>query len=79
VTALAPARADPPAPDGREPALDVRLLPAALAGWAVTAAGIRWSCGPVLAIGAAALVPGCLLLRRRATRRTRARSAAPGC
>lgn len=70
MTALAPARADPPAPDGREPALDVRLLPAALAGWAVTAAGIRWSCGPVLAIGAAALVPGCLLLRRRATRRT---------
>ncbi|MEI7517538.1 MAG: hypothetical protein WCJ98_03560, partial [Mycobacteriaceae bacterium] len=30
--------------------LDVRLVPAALTAWSVTAAGICWSIGPVIAV-----------------------------
>ena len=35
--------------DGREPRLDLRLVPAALTSWAVTAAGILWSATGVVA------------------------------
>lgn len=51
------------------PRLDVRLVPAALAGWAVTAAGIIWPIGNVVAalciVSAAA---GALLARRSGLR-----------
>ena len=34
--------------DGREVHLDLRLVPAALTSWAVTAAGILWSIGGIV-------------------------------
>ena len=36
--------------DGREVHLDLRLVPAALTSWAVTAAGILWSIGGVVVV-----------------------------
>ena len=45
--------------DGREARLDLRLVPAALTSWAVTAAGILWSLTGVVAVVAiASLVAG---------------------
>ena len=55
-----------PAPVSR---LDVRLVPAAVAAWTVTAAGIVWGVGPLLALLAAAgglcWLLACHLLRNR--------------
>mgnify|MGYP006992427624 CR=1 FL=1 len=56
----------------RDP-VDLRLVPAALSAWLVTAAGIRWQTGPVLVAAAllvflAAMVAGHRL--RRAPGRT---------
>ncbi|WP_231639237.1 ComEC/Rec2 family competence protein [Mycobacterium sp. Marseille-P9652] len=48
---------------------DVRLVPAALTCWAVTAAGIRWPIGRVLALGCVALAAGGGALACRAPRR----------
>ena len=42
--------------DGREARLDLRLVPAALTGWAVTAAGVLWSTVGVIAVLATAIV-----------------------
>lgn len=60
-----------PHPFGAEPAsprLDLRLVPAALVGWIVTAAGIVWPVGHVLAaLGFAAAASGAVL--RRVARR----------
>ncbi|WP_425436759.1 ComEC/Rec2 family competence protein [Mycobacterium rhizamassiliense] len=42
--------------------IDVRLVPAALTGWIVTAAGIVWPVGRALALGSVALVAGAALL-----------------
>ena len=36
--------------DGREAHLDLRLVPAALTSWAVTAAGILWSISGVVGV-----------------------------
>ena len=41
--------------DGREVHLDLRLVPAALTSWAVTAAGILWSVGGVVVVLSAAV------------------------
>ena len=43
------------------PALDVRLVPAALTSWAVTAAGITWSVGILAAVVVAAISASMLL------------------
>ena len=40
------------------PALDLRLVPAALAAWAATAAAITWCVGPVIAGGCGVLAAG---------------------
>lgn len=45
-------------------AVDLRLVPAALTGWAVTAAGIGWGVGVVLA-AVCAVAGGCWALARR--------------
>ncbi len=58
--------------------LDVRLVPAALACWAVTAAGIVWPIGAVLAGCCAVLAVGSGLLWWRARGRPGARLAAVG-
>ncbi|MEB3049119.1 ComEC/Rec2 family competence protein [Mycolicibacter sp. MYC123] len=42
--------------------LDVRLVPAALVGWGVTAAGIRWQIGAALAVVCALLAVGAVVL-----------------
>ncbi|SBS79438.1 ComEC/Rec2-related protein [uncultured Mycobacterium sp.] len=44
--------------------LDVRLVPAALTAWAVTAAGITWTVGPLLAVVCAAVGLGWAALTR---------------
>ena len=46
------------AADGREAHLDLRLVPAALTSWAVTAAGILWSIGGVVVLLSAAVAAG---------------------
>ena len=45
--------------------LDIRLVPAATVAWAVTAAGVRWPVGTLLAAACLALAVGTLLLRPR--------------
>jgi competence protein ComEC len=47
--------------DGSEPHLDLRLVPAALTGWAVTAAGILWAGSGVVAALLAAIVAAAVL------------------
>ncbi len=49
--------------------VDVRLVPAALTCWVVTAAGIWWPVGRALALWCAVLVTGCGALAFRAARR----------
>ncbi|HVQ99086.1 MAG TPA: hypothetical protein VMS16_09845, partial [Mycobacterium sp.] len=59
---------DRPSPAERPPALlDVRLVPAALTGWLVTAAGIVWPVGAALASLSVvvAAISGVLLWRLR--------------
>lgn len=59
--------------------LDVRLVPAAVAAWAVTAAGIVWGAGPGLAALCAAVAAGWWAARGRPERRRpRIRAAAAG-
>jgi competence protein ComEC len=56
-----------PNPSGGEPAsprLDLRLVPAALTGWIVTAAGIVWPVGNVLAVLGIAVAVSAAVLRR---------------
>lgn len=48
--------------------VDLRLVPAALAAWAVTAAGIVWGVGPLLAALCAAAGGSCWLAGRRSAR-----------
>ena len=48
-----------------QPALDVRLVPAALTAWAVTAAGIIWRIGPLIVVICAVAATGWWLTRRR--------------
>ena len=56
--------AQPSAAETAAPRLDARLVPAALAGWVVTAAGIIWPIGVVVgSVCLAACVPGALLWR----------------
>lgn len=54
---------------------DLRLVPAALTAWAVTAAGITWGAGPALAGLCAALALGWVLASRRPDARARAATA----
>ncbi len=58
---------DRSAAENRSAPLDVRLVPAALTGWLVTAAGIVWPVGPALASlsGTVAAISGALLWRLR--------------
>ncbi|KAA0100336.1 ComEC/Rec2 family competence protein [Mycolicibacterium sp. P1-5] len=44
--------------------LDLRLVPAALTAWTVTAAGITWAVGPILAVGCAVVGLGWAALIR---------------
>lgn len=63
----------PAAPPG--PVLDLRLVPAALTAWLVTALGIRWAVGPVLVGGCLAVGTAAVVLRRtRTTADTAARA-----
>ncbi len=48
------------------PRADLRLVPAALTAWGVTAAGIAWDAGPALAALCAAVGVGWWALRRHA-------------
>ena len=50
------------------PAVDLRLVPAALTAWSVTAAGIAWRAGPALAAMFAALAGGWWAVRWRSGR-----------
>ncbi|CPR10656.1 competence protein [Mycobacterium bohemicum DSM 44277] len=52
--------------DAASAPVDVRLVPAALTCWAVTAAGIRWPVGRVLALCCVGLAAGAGLLAWRA-------------
>lgn len=56
-----------PPPVGATPAarIDVRLVPAAVVGWLVTAAGIQWRIGGILAVLCALLGVGAGVLSRR--------------
>ncbi len=57
--------------DGREARLDLRLVPAALTSWAVTAAGILWSLtGVVVVMAIASLVAGAAAWWGRRPRRS---------
>ena len=57
--------------------LDVRLVPAAVTAWSVTAAGITWGVGPVIAmVCAAGAIVGAL--SRRGTARPALRAAGAG-
>ena len=47
------------------PVLDLRLVPAALTAWAVTAAGISWEAGFGLAVVNAVVALGCWVAGRR--------------
>jgi competence protein ComEC len=66
--------------DGREVQLDLRLVPAALTGWGVTAAGVLWSItGVVLALlSAIAIASAAAWLGRRRGRGDAARMTAAG-
>ncbi|HNF05580.1 MAG TPA: competence protein, partial [Mycobacterium sp.] len=48
-----------------DPALDLRLVPSALAAWSVTAAGIVWPIGPGVAVAFLACGAVGLLAARR--------------
>ena len=59
--------------------LDLRLVPAALTAWVVTAAGISWRAGPALAALCAAVALGwCAVSRGCPRRHTRLRAATAG-
>ncbi len=67
--------------DGREVRLDLRLVPAALTSWAVTAAGILWSIVGVIAAVLAAIAAAALMtwwVGRQRDSRTGARMTAAG-
>ncbi|MGB3664991.1 ComEC/Rec2 family competence protein [Mycolicibacter algericus] len=63
--------AQPPAPAPPAARLDVRLVPAALTGWAVTAAGIQWQIGGTLAALCALIGVSAALLWRHGGRTRR--------
>ena len=58
----------PPAATPETPRLDVRLVPAALVGWGVTAAGIQWQIGARLALVCAVFAAAAGVLCRYAGR-----------
>lgn len=56
------------APTAQGSPIDARLVPAALTGWAVTAAGIVWQAGVLLTIACLAVAAACVLAHRRRAR-----------
>lgn len=46
--------------------MDLRLVPAALTAWAITAAGVQWTVGPAMALGCVLIAVGAAVIRRRA-------------
>lgn len=66
--------------DGEHAVLDLRLVPAALTAWLVTAAGIAWNAGPVLALvgTAVSLIMLAALVFRGASASSKVRGACVG-